>query len=193
MRNLTLALMAGAAMALGAGAVHAQSAWLPMIEREAVVNASVEAGLAAGELTPDEARAIRVEMAALVGLEGRYRLGGLSRWEKLDLDRRFTVVHDRIEIATAPTDAVSLAAFDERRLRLERQLERAERYGDLTTGQAEDLRADLLALDRMEARFRRDGGLTLAERDELEDQLDRLATDFAQASGDGRVYGQSRF
>jgi hypothetical protein len=192
MRKLTLALTAAAgALALG-GAASAQ-AWMPMIERQAIVESGVAAGLASGELTGAEARAIRADMAALVGLEARYRLGGLSRWEKLDLDRRYGALDDRLRLAASDVDPVSLAAFENRRDRIERRVEQGVNSGQLTAAEADDLRADLRAVDRMEARFRADGVITVAEQNELNRRLELIATDVALARTDeDRVYGYNR-
>src|SRR4051812_23454551 len=103
MRKTTLILAATTALTLGAGAVSAQ-VWMPMIERQDVLDDRIEAARGAGEINPARPRPMRADMAPLVALEANYRYGGLSGREKLDLDRRFAMLDDQVRLAVRPVD-----------------------------------------------------------------------------------------
>ena len=109
MRKTTLLLAATAALSLGAGAASAQ-VWMPIIERQAIMNDRIDAGLASGEITSVQASAMRADLAELVALEGRYRYGGLSAREKLDLDRQYAAIHDGVQLAR--TEGAEVAWVD---------------------------------------------------------------------------------
>ena len=109
MKNLIVSsLIAASAVALSAGAASAQSwrgddrgryedygryegrgGWVSINERQARLERRIERGLQTGDLTRREAFRLRREMDQVAGLEHRYRMNGLSGWERADLDRRF--------------------------------------------------------------------------------------------------------
>jgi len=62
-------------------------------QRQQRLDWRIERGLRDGSLTRREARRLRDDFREIAGLEARYRAGGLSGWERADLDRRF----DRLE------------------------------------------------------------------------------------------------
>ena len=193
MRKTNLLLAASAALTLGASAASAQ-AWLPMIERQALLNDRIEAGLAAGEITSAEARMMRADMGALVSLEGQYRYGGLSSREKIDLDRRYALIDDQLRLAvrtSGPAD--SYVAMEDRKLDLDAQIEQGLRSGQLTTAEADALRADFDDIARVEASYRVDG-LSPEERADLNRRFDELSTSIRIARNDAdRTYGWNRY
>src|SRR5689334_13366194 len=89
MRKRThIALMAGAALTLTAGAAAAQG-WMSINERQAQLDQRIDAGVRSGDLSRNEAMRLRAEFNGLASLESRYRVNGLSPSERADLDRRF--------------------------------------------------------------------------------------------------------
>ena len=95
-------LIAASAVALSAGAASAQSwrgddygryedrgRWVSINERQDRLERRIDRGLQRGDLTRREAFRLRREMDDVARLEHRYRMNGLSNWERTDLDRRF--------------------------------------------------------------------------------------------------------
>ena len=62
-------------------------------QRQQRLDWRIDRGLRDGSLSHREARRLREEFRQVAYLEMRYRQGGLSNWERADLDRRF----DRLE------------------------------------------------------------------------------------------------
>lgn len=192
MKKLAFALAATTALTFGAGTAAAQT-WMPMIERQGPVEDRIEAGLASGAMSNAEARMIRSDMYALVAMEGRYRMNGLSWGERRDLDRRFAALDDRIEFAMADMDGAQLASLEDRKLRLDRRIEQGLRSGQLTNDEAELLRDEFDDLATLEARYRV-GGISSWERADLERRMDRLADRIGDERTDpDREYGWSRY
>jgi hypothetical protein len=101
-------LIAASAVALSAGAASAQSwrgddygrsgdygryedrgRWVSINERQDRLERRIDRGVQRGDLTRREAFRLRSEMNQVARLEHRYRMNGLSNWERADLDRRF--------------------------------------------------------------------------------------------------------
>ena len=193
MRKTLLILAATTALSLGAGAASAQLVWMPMIERQAMLNERVDEARDAGELTAAEARLLRTEMSALVGLEARYRWGGLSARERLDLDRRYAVLHDQVRLAATPVSADRWTTLEERKVALDSRIDAGLRSGDLTAAEAASLRDDFDDIAAVEASYRVDG-LSASERADLNRRFDDLSARIRMARADGeRVYGFSRY
>jgi len=195
MTKTTLLLAAATALSLGAGAASAQ-VWMPMIERQAVLNDRIDAGLSTGEVTGAEARMLRDDMASLVALEGRYRYGGLSSRERLDLDRRFGLIDDQLRLAVRTSGVAredSYVAMEDRKLDLDNRIDAGLRSGQLTPSEAADLRDDFNDIARTEANYRVDG-LSGEERADLNRRFDELSARIHVARVDGdRVYGWNRY
>jgi hypothetical protein len=49
----------------------------------------IDRGVQRGDLTPREARRLLMQVRHVARLEARYRMNGLSGWERADLDQRF--------------------------------------------------------------------------------------------------------
>lgn len=92
-----LAALSVAATALPATAANAQR-WENINARQARLDARIDQGIRSGALTRNEAVRLRSEFRGLVNLEYRYRRtgGGLSQWERNDLNRRFDGLSARI-------------------------------------------------------------------------------------------------
>ena len=192
MRKTKLLLAATAALTLGATAASAQ-VWLPMIERQAVLNDRIDASLATGEITDAEAAMLRADMRSLVALEGSYRFGGLSARERVDLDRRYALIDDQMRLAVRTGGVDSYAAIEDRKLDLDARIEQGLRSGQLTTAEADVLRDDFDEIARVEASYRVDG-LSVEERADLNRRFDELNRSVRVARADeDRTYGWNRY
>jgi hypothetical protein len=83
---VTLAASAGAAAAQPYGYRHAVS--YNINQRQAEFDNRIDWGVRNGSLTRSEAARLHGEFRTVARLEARYRVGGLSAWERRDLDRR---------------------------------------------------------------------------------------------------------
>lgn len=99
MKKLTimLASLGVASAALPATAANAQR-WENINARQARLDARIDQGVRSGALTRNEAVRLRSDFRGLTNLEYRYRRtgGGLSQWERNDLNRRFDALSARV-------------------------------------------------------------------------------------------------
>lgn len=63
--------------------------WRSIAQRKHALDARIDQGLRARKLSPREASRLRSELDGLVRLERSYMRGGLTRWERQDLERRY--------------------------------------------------------------------------------------------------------
>ena len=72
-------------------APHAVSygSWQSINARQANLDRRIDQGVRTGQLSRREATRLRSEFNSLLRLEANYRRGGLTAWERNDLDRRF--------------------------------------------------------------------------------------------------------
>jgi len=66
-----------------------QANWQNINQRQANLDRRIDRGIQTGALSRREAGRLRGEFNALARLEQNYRRGGLTQWERADLDRRF--------------------------------------------------------------------------------------------------------
>jgi hypothetical protein len=214
MRKLTLALAATTALALSAGAAAAQT-WVSIDDRIARLDNRIDAGVQSGQLTRFEARQLRADFNALVNLETRYEVNGLSAWERQDLDRRFDQLRMRIRMERTDADDRNWrgdnrvvtgwfgghgwtdtrgqwVSLERRKVQLDRRIDQGLRNGQLTPREAARLRAEFNTLARVEYRYRR-GGLTGAEMADLDRRFDTLAAQIRFERRDGQRYGYNRY
>lgn len=71
------------------GASYSQASWQNINQRQANLDRRIDRGVRNGDLSRREAARLRGEFNALARLEQNYRRGGLTQWERADLDRRF--------------------------------------------------------------------------------------------------------
>lgn len=198
LKNTTL--IAASVLALSAGAASAQS-WVPVNSRMADIETRIEAGMRNGDLTRAEARSIRNDYQALADLEARYRVNGLSSWERSDLDRRMDQLSMRVRFERNDQqegwyggrgwndDNGRWVSIDRRKMQLDRRIEQGLRSGQLTRSEAARLRADFNAIARVEARYRVDG-LSAREMADLDRRFDTIAQAIRWERRDGeRQYG----
>ena len=109
-RVLTALLAVGAIASVVPATASAQSwngrngAWMSIDGRQAMLDRRIDMGVRNGTLTRREAMGLRREFQDIARLEVRYRVGGLSNWERADLDRRFDNLSARIRIERADND-----------------------------------------------------------------------------------------
>jgi hypothetical protein len=204
--NKTLTLFAAAAasvLALSAGTASAQ-AWSSINERQATLDARIDAGVRSGDLTRSEAAELRGAFNDVARLEARYRVDGLSTWERTDLDRRFDALSSRIRYDRNDGQARRddndrwdnnwrdgqgrWMNINQRQDRLERRIEQGLRSGKLTRREAYRLRTDFQAIARLETRYRVNG-LSTWERADLDRRFDTLAARIRWERRDGDRYG----
>ena len=70
--------------------------WQSINQRQAQLDRRIDQGQRNGSLSRREATRLRGEFYSLTRLEASYRRGGLSGWERADLDRRFDRLSDQI-------------------------------------------------------------------------------------------------
>jgi hypothetical protein len=63
--------------------------WQSISQRKYQLDRRIDMGLRNGQLSRREASRLKAELNALVRLEASYVRGGLTRWERSDLDRRY--------------------------------------------------------------------------------------------------------
>jgi hypothetical protein len=167
--------MAVAASALAAAAPASAQGWQSINQRQANLDARIDAGVRNGSLTRTEAIRLRSEFHALARLEARYRASyGLSRAERADLDRRFDALSARIRYERRDNDNRRWTSINQRQRQIDRRIDVGLRTGDLSRREASALRYEFDQLARLEVRYRRNG-LSFAERRDLDRRFDRLS------------------
>jgi hypothetical protein len=63
--------------------------WQSINQRQVNLDRRIDQGVRNGSLSRREATRLRAEFNGIARLEASYRRGGLSAWERNDLDRRF--------------------------------------------------------------------------------------------------------
>ena len=169
--------MAVAASALAVAAPASAQGWQSINQRQANLDARIDAGVRSGQLTRSEATRLRAEFHALARLEARYRASyGLSRAERADLDRRFDALSARIRYERRDDDdrRDRWTPINQRQRMIDRRIDIGLRTGELSPREASGLRYEFNEIARLEARYRR-GGLSFAERRDLDRRFDRLS------------------
>jgi hypothetical protein len=108
----TMIITLAAATALTAGAAAAQpygwgredSRWTSIDRRQEQIAFRIDQGLRSGQLTRREAYSLRMEFNQIARLEARYRINGLSNWERADLDRRLDMLTSELRMARRDDD-----------------------------------------------------------------------------------------
>jgi len=173
MKTLLMAAVAASVLAV-AGPASAQS-WQTINERQANLDQRIDAGVRNGSLTRTEAARLRAEFRDLARLEARYRSsGGLSQYERRDLDRRFDVLSAQIRYERHDRDDRGWQSINQRQRQLDARIEAGVRSGHISRREAYRLRAEFQQIASLEARYRRDG-LSRWERADLDRRFDRLS------------------
>lgn len=208
--NKTLTLIAAttaSVLALSAGTAAAQG-WTSINERQANLDARIDAGVRSGDLTRVEARELRDAFSGVAELEARYRADGLSAWERTDLERRFDALSSRIRYDRNDSqtrgrddgqdrwdhnnwrdDQGRWMNINRRQAQLDRRIDQGVRNGSITRREAMRLRAEFQSIARLESRYRANG-LSAWERTDLDRRFDTLKLRIRIERTDGDRYGQ---
>jgi len=166
--------MAVAASALAVAVPASAQGWQSINQRQANLDARIDAGVRSGSLTRGEAIRLRSEFNDLARLEARYRSSyGLSPSERADLDRRFDALSAEIRYERRDRDDARWTPINQRQHQLDRRIDVGVRTGALSRREAFALRAEFNQIARLEAQYRR-GGLSYRERGDLDRRFDRL-------------------
>ncbi|WP_029417110.1 hypothetical protein [Brevundimonas bacteroides] len=84
--------------------VQANGYWQPINVRQANLDRRIDIGLRNGQLSRREASRLRGDFNSLLRLEAGYRRGGLTAWERADLDRRFDRLSAQIRVERRDRD-----------------------------------------------------------------------------------------
>ena len=68
---------------------HNQGGWQSISQRKYQLDRRIDVGLRNGQLSRREGMRLTAELNMLVRLEASYLRGGLTRWERTDLDHRY--------------------------------------------------------------------------------------------------------
>ena len=200
MKKLTLALLAASAIgavAAPAQVAVAQPAFQSINQRQANLDARIDAGVRNGSLTRAEAASLRAEFQALVRLEADYRRSGgvFTQFERQDLDRRMDVLSRDISRQCRDDDTrwdghggpgLPWTSINQRQRRLDERIDRGVRSGCLSTREAARLRTVFRDIAALESRYRRtNGGLEDWERRDLDRRFDLLGADIKRQCRDG--------
>ncbi len=117
-----IALVAASALTLSAGAASAQG-WghwgdwndhRSIVDRQAALDGRIDAGVRSGRLTRQEAFRLRAEFRDIARRADAYRVNGVTRAERADLDRRFDRLSQRIRVQAHDGDRYGYGYGDER-------------------------------------------------------------------------------
>jgi len=169
--------MAVAASALAVAAPASAQSWQSINQRQANLDARIDAGVRSGDLTRNEAARLRGEFRDLARLEARYRASyGLSAAERRDLDMRFDRLSAQIRFERHDRQDRDnrWIPINQRQRNLDARIDAGVRSGQLTRAEAYRLRREYGEIAALEARYRRNG-LTIAERRDLDRRFDYLS------------------
>src|SRR5689334_2986802 len=98
MKRLAMSLTAVAAVLAIAPAAAQAAPWQSINQRQANLDQRIDQGVRSGQLTRQEARRLRGELASLDRLEMHYRRtgGGLDPRERADLEHRFDQLSQQV-------------------------------------------------------------------------------------------------
>lgn len=148
--------------------------WRNINQRQAELDRRIDMGVRNGTLTRAEAVRLRAEFQQIARLEAQYRRSGngLTRAERLDLDRRFDILSRKIQAERADTN--EWYGSSNRLAELSRRIEAGIQRGQITRAEAAKLRSEHRYLVQLEQNYRR-GGLTARERQDLNRRFELLA------------------
>ncbi|MET0182739.1 MAG: hypothetical protein ABW199_07630 [Caulobacterales bacterium] len=187
MKKFLLLAAAGATLALTAPAASAAPGWQPINQRQANIEFRIDQGVRTGDLTRSEARRLRSEFNDLERLETRYRSGGLNGWERNDLDRRFDALSRqvRFERHDRQDRGDNWQTINQRQRNLDARIDAGVRSGDISRREATRLRREFNQLASLEVSYRRSGGgLSFAERTDLDRRFDVLSAQIRHERND---------
>ena len=88
----------------GGGYQQDYRGWQSINQRQANLERRIDQGVRYGSITRREAVNLRAEFNQIARLEATYRRGGLTQWERNDLDRRFDRLSAKIRYESRDRD-----------------------------------------------------------------------------------------
>jgi hypothetical protein len=171
MKRLLMSALAVAAIA-GAAAPAAAQSWVSINQRQATLDHRIDQGIRNGSLTAAEAASLRAQFRQIAVLEATYRRsnGVFTQAERVDLDRRMNALAARIT-----AERSDWRSINQRQAELDRRIDVGVRNRTLTQAEAVRLRTEFRRIAALEQTYRRSGGgLTAAEKRDLDQRMDRL-------------------
>ena len=166
--------------------------WQNINQRQANLDARIDAGVRSGDLTRQEAFVLRSDFRAVSNLEATYRRDGLSNWERTDLDRRFDALSDRVRFERNDRQdrngGNGWQNINQRQANLDRRIDQGVRKGKISRAEAYRLRADFQTIARLENRYRVNG-LSNWERTDLDRRFATLSAKIKVEANDSNRYG----
>lgn len=157
----------------------------PLANQRGQFDARVDADVRAGALSQSSAARLKAEYATVVQLEQRYAADGV-----FTTTERNQLVDGYGELTQALADGgyadntpAARAAVAEGRVEFNRRVDASVLARRMTRVAATRLKADYAALVQVEANYLRDGRLTDAEGDSLDERLDALDARLTGAAG----------
>ncbi len=83
---------------------YGQNNWQSINARQAMLDRRIDMGVRNHTLTRNEALRLRAQFSQITRLEVNYRRGGLTAWERNDLDRRFDRLSAQIRVERRDRD-----------------------------------------------------------------------------------------
>ena len=148
----------------------------PLADRRAQYDARVDADARSGALTSSSAARLKTEYATVVQLEQRYAADGVfTTTERSQLIDSYGVLTQTLaDGGYADNSPADRAAVGDGRVEFNARVDAAVSARRLTRVASSRLKADYAALVQVETNYLRDGRLTDAERDDLDERLDAL-------------------
>lgn len=175
MKKFLLVAAAVSALAVAApAAAQNYGGWQSINQRQAQLDQRIDVGVRNGSLTRAEANSLRAQFRGIAQIEARYRRGGLSQWERNDLDRRFDSLSQQIRYQRNDRDDRNWQPINQRQRQLDQRIDQGVREGSLSRNEAYRLRAEFQQIAQLEARYRRNG-LSYRERADLDRRFDNLS------------------
>jgi hypothetical protein len=164
--------------------------WVGINQRQAQLERRIDNGVRTGAITRAEAVRLRSEFRRIDMLEQQYRRsgGGLTQWERQDLDRRFDELSRSVREDRNDRDHRGWESINQRQAALDRRIEAGIRSGSLTRNEADKLRYQYREIVALEATYRRtEGRLTARERQDLDQRFDELSRRIRDERRDGQT------
>ena len=114
--------MVAAGLVAGIPALAGAQTWMSIGDRTSHLDQRIDLSMKAGHLTSAEAERARMEFKTLQDLEAFYRTGGMTEWERADLDFRYSSLTGRMhtgEFTGTALTATAVNAADEAPLTVE--------------------------------------------------------------------------
>ena len=148
----------------------------PLANQRAQFDARVDADARAGALTSASAARLKTEYATVVQLEQRYGSDGVFTTSERNalIDSYGELTQTLADGGYADNSPAVRAAVNEGRVEFNTRVDAAVSARRLTRVAGSRLKADYAALVQIETNYLRDGRLTDAERDNLDERLDAL-------------------